>query len=52
MSFEIIFWLALIFIAYTYFGYPVLLYLWSRVKPAREPITGNDTPTNIGCHSS
>jgi poly-beta-1,6-N-acetyl-D-glucosamine synthase len=30
---EILFWLALIFIAYTYIGYPIILILLSRLKP-------------------
>jgi len=35
---EFLFWFSLIFIVYTYAGYPALLYLWSRLfpKPVRK----------------
>ena len=35
---EFLFWFSLIFIVYTYAGYPALLYVWSRLfpKPVRK----------------
>jgi len=30
---EFLFWFSLIFIVYTYAGYPVLLFVWSRLFP-------------------
>ena len=29
----VLFWMSLLFVAYAYVGYPVVLYVWSRVRP-------------------
>lgn len=34
---EILFWSALVFVFYTYFGYPCLISVIARTKPAHEP---------------
>ena len=34
---EILFWSALVFVFYTYFGYPCLISMLARTKPAHEP---------------
>ena len=39
---EAIFWLSAAFVAYVYFGYPLLLVLWSRLAPRpvkKAPVT-------------
>ena len=41
---EMIFWLSLICMGYTYAGYPLLLWVWARLKPApprRQPFRGS-----------
>jgi len=43
---DIIFWLSLACVAYVYIGYPLLLFMWSRLRPAppqRRPFTGSFT---------
>jgi poly-beta-1,6-N-acetyl-D-glucosamine synthase len=30
---EFIFWFSVLFVVYTYFGYPLLLFLLARIKP-------------------
>jgi poly-beta-1,6-N-acetyl-D-glucosamine synthase len=32
---KIIFWLSIIFIVYTYAGYPILLFIWSKLNPTK-----------------
>lgn len=44
MTLEFLFWFSLLFIIYTYLGYPVLLYLWSILTPAKNPATAHFTP--------
>lgn len=36
----ILFWLAVLFVIYTYLGYPLLVFLFSRLKPAGTPQAG------------
>jgi len=33
----VLFWMSLLFVAYTYVGYPLVLFVWSRVRP--RPVT-------------
>lgn len=44
---EVIFWVALAVVAYVYVGYPVLLLIWSRVRPRPVHPQPADPPVSI-----
>ena len=41
---QLIFWSSVLFILYTYVGYPLLLWVWRRLTSPRPPLEGGDTP--------
>ncbi|TCP09681.1 glycosyltransferase family 2 protein [Caldimonas thermodepolymerans] len=42
---EVLFWLALVVLAYTYAGYPVLVWLWGRLAP--KPVARADVRPSV-----
>ena len=44
---QAIFWIALVSVAYVYVGYPVLLWIWSRVRPRPVHPQPADPPVSI-----
>lgn len=47
MMVEAIFWIALAVVAYVYIGYPLLLWIWSRVRPRPVHPQPADPPVSI-----
>src|SRR5262249_2599757 len=41
---QLIFWSSVLFILYTYAGYPLLLWAWRRLTGPRPPLEGSETP--------
>src|SRR3954453_74251 len=41
---QLIFWSSVLFILYTYAGYPLLLCVWRRLARPRPRLEGSDTP--------
>ena len=43
----LIFWLAVIIFFYTYFGYAIIIFLWSKIRPVPVKKTDLEVPVSI-----